>query len=217
MKPKIFITADDSKTLFSPAFGEHYHSVNGAFIESQHIFIQLGFLSVSKPEISILEIGYGTGLNAIFTFLENYEKKAIVNYHAIEKYPIDNKTFRELNYQSKLKLSDGQINLFVDNWDENLSVDNNFYLFKQQVDFEDFIPQKSYDLIYFDAFSPDVQPEMWSLKNIEKILTCLSTGGVFVTYSSRGDLKRNLRSCGMDVKRFPGPPGKRHVLRATKH
>lgn len=216
MKSRIFVTADNSSTLFSEDFGEHYHSINGALTESKHIFINLGFLSIEKPQISILEIGYGTGLNAILTFLENADRQIEIKYHGIEKYPINQNTFFGLNYHNSLNISKQQMSLFVNNWDQIICVDNKFELFKQCVDFDEFIPNKTYDIIYFDAFSPETQPEMWKVENLEKILTCLLTGGVFVTYCSRGDLKRNLRYLGMDVKRFSGPPGKRHVLRATK-
>ena len=121
-----------------------------------------------------------------------------------------------MNYSQIFSIEKEILGQFFVDWNQKILVGNNLELFKHSIDFNEFNPSEKYDLIYFDAFSPDVQPEMWTLENLKKILTSLSTGGVFVTYCSRGELKRNLRTLGMDVKRFPGPPGKRHVIRATK-
>ncbi|MDY0140286.1 MAG: tRNA (5-methylaminomethyl-2-thiouridine)(34)-methyltransferase MnmD [Bacteroidales bacterium] len=217
MKPEIYLTTDGSKTLYSKEFDEHYHSKNGAFTESQHIFINLGFKTIEKPEVNILEIGYGTGLNAIMTYKSNELNPKKVFYHGIEKFPISSETFKNMGYIEYFDLTSREIKIFSEDWDKPLKISQNFKLLKQNTDFIKFTPQRSYDLIYFDAFSPDTQPEMWTYENLKKILTKLSTDGVFVTYCSRGDLKRNLRTLGMNLKRFSGPPGKRHVIRASKH
>lgn len=209
-------TKDGSKTIFSPVFNEHYHSVNGAYTETMHIFVGLGYKSIRHENINILEIGYGTGLNAICTYLENQNSEKKILYHGIEKYPLDMTVLDGLNYSEICKVEEFILEPFFKDWDKRIEIDENFTLFKQSIDIRQFVPCQKYDLIYFDAFSPDVQPEMWSFENLKKILTALSTGGVFVTYCSRGDLKRNLRALGMEVKRFSGPPGKRHVIRATK-
>jgi len=209
-------TQDGSKTIFSPNFNEHYHSINGAFTETMHIFVGLGYNSIPLKNINILEIGYGTGLNAICTYLENVNSGKQIFYHGIEKYPLDMKVLNSLNYSEICKVEEHALGPFFKEWNKRVKIDEYFTLYKQVIDFQQFKPEQRYDLIYFDAFSPDVQPEMWSFENLEKILTALSTGGVFVTYCSRGDLKRSLRALGMEVKRFSGPPGKRHVIRATK-
>ena len=121
-----------------------------------------------------------------------------------------------MGYIEYFDLTNQNIKIFSEDWNKPLNISPNFKLLKQNIDFNNFVPQKAYDLIYFDAFSPDTQAKMWSYENLKKILTKLSTDGVFVTYCSRGDLKRNLRALGMNIKRHSGPPGKRHVIRATK-
>ncbi len=214
---KVALTKDGSRTLISSKFNEYYHSINGAYTETKHIFINLGFNTIDKEKINILEIGYGTGLNAMCTFLMNIERKRSVFYHGIEKFPLDRKIIEELEYSSICPINKDQMSLFSIEWDKKVAIDSRFELFKQLIDIADFKSDIEYDLIYFDAFSPDIQPEMWSFENLKKILTVLSTDGVFVTYCSRGVLKSRLRDLGMKVKRFPGPPGKRHVVRATKH
>ncbi len=217
MEPETYLTLDGSKTLYSKEFDEHYHSKNGAFTESQHIFINLGFQSMHKSEINILEIGYGTGLNAIMTYKFNELNPKKVFYHGIEISPISTNIFKNMGYIEHFNLTDQEAEIFSKAWNKPHTINPNFKLLKQNIDFINFTPQNTYDLIYFDAFSPDTQPEMWTQENLKKILTKLSTDGVFVTYCSRGDLKRTLRSLGMRLKRFSGPPGKRHVIQATKH
>ena len=139
-----------------------------------------------------------------------------VFYHGIEKFPLTINELSNLDYSRICNIEEKFLDDFFLNWDMQVTIGNRFELLKQCIDFNEFIPNQTYNLIYFDAFSPDTQLEMWSYENIKKIVASLSIGGVFVTYCSRGDLKRNLRALGMEVKRFPGPPGKRHVLRATK-
>ncbi|MDD2634173.1 MAG: tRNA (5-methylaminomethyl-2-thiouridine)(34)-methyltransferase MnmD [Bacteroidales bacterium] len=217
MNLETYLTLDGSKTLYSKKFQEHYHSKNGAFTESQHIFIDLGFKFIEKPKINILEIGYGTGLNAIMTYKTNEKNPKKVLYHGIEKFPITNETFKDMGYIEYFNLTAQESIMFSKDWDKSLKISQNFKLLKQNVDFLNFIPKINYDLIYFDAFSPDTQAEMWTYEQLQKIINRLSVNGVFVTYCSRGDLKRNLRSLGMDLKRFSGPPGKRHIVRAIKH
>lgn len=219
MNTEIISTGDGSCTLRNEYFGETYHSINGAVAESMHIFINLGLRSFCKQNISILEIGYGTGLNAILTFIENQSLGNIIFYHGIEKFPIDKETF--LPFVSHTpdifsKLDDNRAIKFCEDWNSEIEISPTFHLLKQNIDFENFVPNRKYDLIYFDAFSPETQPEMWTLENLQKIINNLAPDGIFVTYCCKGILKQNLRSLGMIVKRMQGPKGKRHVIRATK-
>ena len=209
-------TKDGSVTLYSEEFDEHYHSVNGAYTESEHIFVNLGFNTVDKKNISILEIGYGTGLNAMLTYVENLNRHKLVFYLGIDMRPTNTDLFSELLYAESYGIEKEKSLKFCENWNEIILISEMFQLHKENVDFYDFNPNVFYDLIYFDAFSSESQPDMWSFDNLKKIIDSLTVGGVFVTYSSKGVLKQNLRELGMEVKRFPGPPGKRHVVRAIK-
>ena len=219
MNTEIIHTSDGSCTLRNECFGETYHSINGAVAESMHIFINLGLRNFSNRNISILEIGYGTGLNAMLTFIENLPLGNTIFYHGIEKFPIGTETFMQFvkhtPYISE-KLDDKIATKFCDNWDSEMEISQNFKLLKQKIDFEAFSPALKYDLIYFDAFSPDTQPERWTMENLRKIINNLTDNGIFVTYCCKGILKQNLRNLGMNVRRMPGPKGKRHVIRATK-
>ncbi|MBR6068025.1 MAG: tRNA (5-methylaminomethyl-2-thiouridine)(34)-methyltransferase MnmD [Bacteroidales bacterium] len=220
MNTEIISTGDGSCTLRNEYFGETYHSINGAVAESMHIFINLGLKSFSKQNISILEIGYGTGLNAMLTYIENQSLGNTIFYHGIEKFPIDKETFLPFVRQTPnifSKLDDDTAIKFCDNWNSEIEISPIFQLLKQNIDFESFVPNRKYDLIYFDAFSPETQPEMWTLVNLRKIINNLAPDGIFVTYCCKGILKQNLRALDLIVKRMPGPKGKRHVIRATKN
>ena len=220
MNTEIISTGDGSCTLRNEYFGETYHSINGAVAESMHIFINLGLKSFSNQNISILEIGYGTGLNAMLTLIENQSLGNTIFYHGIEKFPINKDAF--LSFVSHTPYASAKLDTdtsmkFCEGWDSEIEISPKFKLLKQNIDFESFSPARKYDIIYFDAFSPDTQPEMWTLENLQKIINNLVDDGIFVTYCCKGILKQNLRSLGMNVKRMQGPKGKRHVIRATKN
>ena len=219
MNAEIIDTADGSCTLRNEFFGETYHSINGAVSESMHIFINLGLKHFNNSEISILEIGYGTGLNAMLTYTENQALGNTIFYHGIEKFPIDKEKFSSfLSHTPGIytKIDNNTAMKFYNEWDSEIEISPEFKLLKQKIDFEAFTPTRKYDIIYFDAFSPDTQPEMWTMENLRKIINNLNDNGIFVTYCCKGILKQNLRNLGMNVKRMPGPKGKRHVIRATK-
>ena len=219
MITEIISTGDGSCTLRNEYFGETYHSINGAVAESMHIFINLGLKSFCNRNINILEIGYGTGLNALLTFIENQSLNNKIFYHGIEKFPINKEAFLSfVNHTPDIsqKLDIDTAMKFCEGWNSEIEICPNFKLLKHQTDFKDFSPTRKYDIIYFDAFSPDTQPEMWTLENLGKIINNLVDDGIFVTYCCKGILKQNLRSLGMNVKRIQGPKGKRHVIRATK-
>lgn len=215
---EIILTEDGSHTLFVREMNEHYHSIHGAIRESQHIFISLGFDVCRAEPLSILEVGFGTGLNAFLTLLQSIKNSRKVHYTSLEKYPLAKETTDQLNYHTFFGDKTKELFDLIHSapWNTNVSISNNFTLNKVETDLTKSIPPGDYDLIYFDAFGPDKQPEMWSKDVICKIAGYTKENGLFVTYSAKGELKRNLRACGFDVSLLPGPPGKRQIIRAGK-
>lgn len=215
MNPKIIITADNSPTLYLPELDEHYHSINGALQESLHVFINAGLKQLSKNNINILEVGFGTGLNAVLTFNEILSSNKKVFYHGIEKYPLKDEIINNLSKETLFN-SDVFLNIHNSKWEQEVEILENFTLFKQKVDLKYFIPLKKYDLIYFDAFSPDKQSELWTENIFFKLYQATKQNGILVTYSSKGIVKQALRKVGYEVKRLKGPSGKRHMVKAIK-
>ena len=214
-------TADGSHTLFVPELNETYHSIHGAIQESQHVFIKNGLHYFNNKEtISILEIGFGTGLNALLTLLATESSSQMVNYVSLEKFPLPNELVQQLNYPTQLKIKATQTALFNHlhscKWNTNTPISENFNLLKIEDDLADFQTTTTFDLIYFDAFGPKDQPELWTKAIFQKLYNALKPNGILVTYCSKGIVKQALRSVGFTVKRLPGPPSKRHVLRVTK-
>lgn len=212
------ITADGSATLFTSQYRAHYHSLNGALQESLHIFINAGFNYIKKPEIKVLEVGYGTGLNALLTAIEADKRRVKTIYHGIDKHPLTSKLIDQLNYQSNL---DNQGGLFLEKiksapWNEIFLVNSFFTILKIDADIIKYDIPESFDVIYFDAFAPDDQPEIWQPEVFKKLFSCLHPNGILVTYCSKGIVKRTLRDTGFSVERLSGPPGKRHMIRAIK-
>lgn len=212
-------TSDGSHTLYSTDFQEHYHSINGAINESTHVFINAGIKTCNKTHINIFEVGFGTGLNTLLTYIYALQNNLTINYHAIELYPIDHKILEKLNYSEIINpdFKNTFENIHKSPWNNNSMINSNFYLTKIQADFCKYELRDNVDLVYFDAFSPETQPELWSLENFHKIYSALNPGGFLVTYSSKGLVKQNLRNAGFDVKRLKGPVGKHHMIRATKY
>ncbi len=194
--------------------------MNGALIESQHIFINSGFkyLSDTLKQISILEVGLGTGLNAALTANESLISGVETFYTALELYPITEKQIKDLNYSQILnsEVAECWSKIMLAEWNSSVEINQSFRISKLNDDFTKWIPTKNFNLIYFDAFAPDDQPEMWSVEMFQKLYSSLSIGGVLVTYSSKGIVKQALRAAGFKVERLAGPPGKRHILRAVK-
>ena len=216
--PEIRITADGSHTLFVPGMNEHYHSHFGALTESRHIFINAGLASLKGDSAAVIEAGFGTGLNALLTAIYAEEHKIKVSYTSLEKYPLDPSIIRQLNYGSLTGVHGN--NLFgaihAAPWGEVSQVTEWFTLHKIMTDLTAEGPEGLYDIVYFDAFGPDKQPEMWSEEVMQRIAAVTHTGSVFVTYSAKGTLKRTLRSLGFEVNLLPGPPGKRVITRAVR-
>ena len=218
MQPKLTKTLDGSYTLYVPEIDEHYHSINGAIQESNHIFINAGLKKCAKDTIHVLEVGFGTGLNAFLTMLEAEKSAKNILFTTIELYPIDENKVKSLNYAEQIltaKSSDFE-KLHTANWDEKVQLTTHFTLEKIQADFTkyDFCEEK-FDVIYFDAFSPEKQPEMWS-ENIFSNLYNASNNAILTTYCSKGMVRRAMQKAGFWVERIPGPPGKREMIRCIK-
>ena len=218
MRMTIIKTFDGSHTLYVPELDEHYHSIHGAVKESEYVFIRNGFEYCKSKSLVIFETGFGTGLNVLLTALRSAESNIKVLYYSIEKYPLSRKIVDNLNYPEYIGGNSADIfgSIHSCSWGTVNKIYKDFSLFKIKGDMATFIPDFQVDLIYFDAFGPDKQPEMWSSEIFSTISGITHTGSLFVTYSSKGAVKRNLRTAGFSTELLPGPPGKRHILRATK-
>jgi tRNA U34 5-methylaminomethyl-2-thiouridine-forming methyltransferase MnmC len=220
MEIELQTTADGSHTLFVPELNEHYHSTFGAIQESRHVFVESGFrhLLLQKKPINLLEVGFGTGLNALLTLLEKDDIN--VNYTAIEAFPPDRQLISQLNYHQQVNSPDATriFRLMHDcGWGEFQEITDGFCLKKILGKIEEIeLTANTFDLVYFDAFAPDVQPQLWTAGIFSKLHRAMTADGVLVTYSSKGLVKRNLTEAGFTIERLPGPPGKRHMLRASK-
>ncbi len=221
MKREVIITADGSSTIHLPDWNEHYHSKHGAIQESYHVFIKMGFFYYLKKyqpaSLNILEIGFGTGLNAFITLLESNNVNTKIEYNGIEAYPITNSELEQLNYTLKLKASKDYFKkIHSIDWELTSKITNNFKLVKRKQFFKDIKDKNTYQLIYFDAFGARVQPELWTEEIFTTMFQALTNHGILVTYSAKGSVRRALQTVGFTVERLPGPPGKREMLRATK-
>lgn len=224
MKREIIKTGDGSATIFIPEWNEHYHSKHGALQEAYHVFIRSGldFYRSRFPaagEISILEIGFGTGLNALITLLETHADKTKLCYTGIEAYPVSNEELKELDYAALFSQAEAQTffeRMHQAAWEKPVEIAPGFELLKQQLFFSEIADVASYDLIYFDAFGPRVQPELWTEEIFAGMYAALKKEGVLVTYSAKGSVRRAMEAVGFRVERLPGPPGKREMLRAVK-
>ncbi|MDR2938655.1 MAG: tRNA (5-methylaminomethyl-2-thiouridine)(34)-methyltransferase MnmD [Prevotellaceae bacterium] len=213
---QILTTNDGSHTIINEQFNETYHSERGAILESRHVFIEAGFQQVQKSQVAVFEVGFGTGLNAWLTLLEAEKTGQHVYYESIELYPIELSTSNALNF-STLTGSDFQRFplLHLSEWNKPVAISPHFTLHKVNVNLLNYNPQQNFDVVYFDAFSPDTQPELWSKEVFDKIYKSLNNNGLLTTYSSKGLVKQNLRAAGFTVQRLQGAGGKRHMLRAT--
>ena len=219
MKREIIKTDDGSTTIFLPDLEEHYHSKHGAIQEAYHVFIKAGFDLFPKQDISILEIGFGTGLNAFITYLEAEKNNQNIDYVGVEAYPVLTKEALLMNYVSELKV-DNKAAVFKKmheiDWEINNQIDANFCLTKRKQFFNDIVDENKFDLIYFDAFGYRIQPDLWSTEIFQKMYNALKKNGVLVTYAARGVVKRSMIEVGFTVEKLPGAPGKREMFRARK-
>jgi tRNA U34 5-methylaminomethyl-2-thiouridine-forming methyltransferase MnmC len=220
MKREIIITDDGSTTIRIPEWDENYHSTHGAIQEAKHVFIKNGLdLFQCQDSISILEIGFGTGLNAFITFLETLNKEK-VNYVGVEAYPISLEEIAQMNYVSQLD-SEMYQEIFDKmhscDWESQGTITKNFILTKRKQFFQDIEDKNQFDLIYFDAFGFPLQPELWSEAIFKKMYVALLPKGTLVTYACRSSIKNAMLSVGFSIEKLPGAPGKREMLRATKN
>ena len=219
MKREIIITSDGSTTIQLPDWNEQYHSKHGAIQEAYHVFLDSGFFKIDLQEIAVLEIGFGTGLNAFITFLEARKLQKKINYVGVEAYPISVEEFQKLNYVTELKAVECQTvfdEMHGVSWEEEHSISKDFQLLKRKQFFQDIHDAAAFDLIYFDAFGAQNQPELWTEEIFAKMYKAIKDNGILVTYSAKGSVRRAMQSVGFTVERLPGPPGKREMLRATK-
>ena len=245
MKRKIITTADGSSTIQIEEWNEQYHSVHGAIQEANHVYIEHGLLfrfqqnhektlldiaeiesnaqaeqnrnSSKLKTLNVLEIGFGTGLNAILTFLKSQELGQPINYIGVEAFPVSSEELAQLNYIEQLNIDLTLFDTFHNRkWEEIQNITEGFTLQKQQKFFKDISEINTYDLIYFDAFGPRVQPELWTEDIFKTMFNSMKSNGVLTTYSAKGSVRRAMQTVGFEVERVPGPPGKREMLRAIK-
>ncbi len=203
-------TADGSFTLFIPEVEETYHSKHGAVQESMHVFIENGLKACNKEATRILEVGLGTGLNASLTL---QHAKGMVSYCALEPYPLSKEILEELSANKSDQL---EMKFHLSAPNEWISIHEQFSFARMEVGLEAFQSEEKFDLIYYDAFGPRVEPGLWTLERMQQCYDLLNEGGVFVTYCAKGEVRRNLQAAGFVVERLAGPPGKREMLRAKR-
>jgi tRNA U34 5-methylaminomethyl-2-thiouridine-forming methyltransferase MnmC len=219
---KIVITADGSDTVSIPALNVTYHSMHGALQESKHVFVEAGLKSLISAEavqLNIFEVGFGTGLNALLTIIEAEKLQREIHYETVEPFPLESNEARSLNYCKQLVREDIQPVfelLHQCEWETKIKITANFRFKKSRSNLLNFETADTFKLIYFDAFAPNAQPELWTKEVFEKMFAMLAPGGVLVTYCSKGDVRRAMQAAGFNVEKLPGPKGKREIIRATK-
>jgi tRNA U34 5-methylaminomethyl-2-thiouridine-forming methyltransferase MnmC len=220
MEKVFMITEDGSQTIYLPAMDEHYHSVHGAIQESLHIYIEQGLLQTTNKVLSVLEIGFGTGLNAYLTYCFTQNKDISIEYSSLEKYPLNQQEYSQLNYPDSIFPEHRLIfnQMHQAEWDTIISISERFKLEKIHADLLTFefneIPQ--FDLVYYDAFGPGKQPEMWTENILHKVAASVKPDGILVTYCAKGTVRRALSDAGFTMERIPGPKGKKEILRGKK-
>jgi tRNA U34 5-methylaminomethyl-2-thiouridine-forming methyltransferase MnmC len=219
--PDLIMTQDGSYTLYSKEHEVTYHSRYGAIQESNHVFIHSGLLPHLKKQdkISILELGFGTGLNVLLTWKNIVDIDTVhVDYHSFDVYPLPEDLLNACVYEDHLKIPTSiSKNILTSDWDKLIEVDSRFKLTKHNKDIlEETLTDNYFDIVYFDAFSPESQPELWSASLFEKIYESMTGQAVLVTYCAKGEVKRILKKIGFTLESLPGPPGKREMTRATK-
>ncbi len=224
MERKIILTNDGSHSISIPEMNVTYHSVHGAIQESMHVFIEAGLKNSGLLDLigvhTILEVGFGTGLNALLSLLEADKYKNRLYYTAIELFPLDEKAIHQLNYCSQLDQPQYQQRfekMHQCGWEEMYEITEFFRLTKLKTNLVDFNwKEEQFNIVYFDSFAPASQPELWTKEIFEKLYHAMTPGGILVTYCSKGDVRRAMQSAGFTVEKIPGPPGKREMLRAGK-
>lgn len=217
MKKKLIVTRDGSHSFFVPDLEEVYHSRHGAINEAKHVFIKNGVCCSSKKNIRILEIGFGTGLNALLTKLHADKNKIQIFYNALELFPLEKKEYCKLNFTKKIGVEKKELlNLHKAPFEKRIRMSDYFILLKNHQDVLNFTATEQFDIIYFDAFAPDKQPELWGKKIFFRMYESLKRNGCIVTYCAKGIIKRRLKLIGFDIEVLVGPPGKKEMIRANK-
>jgi tRNA U34 5-methylaminomethyl-2-thiouridine-forming methyltransferase MnmC len=218
---EIIPTKDGSHTLRNTLLNETYHSIYGAIQESTHVFINNGLEycvhSGNKKALTILEVGFGTGLNAFLTLRKSIELNIEVEYISIEPFPVPEAIWKELNYAQGAEDKQRFIQLHQSPWNILTEINSHFHL--QKIDkpiLQVALPKLKFDLVYFDAFAPEKQPDMWTIQVYQHLVDAMKPGGILITYCAKGQVKRDLKSIGLQVEALPGPPGKREMTRAMK-
>lgn len=218
--PELVKTNDGSDTLFVKELGEHYHSTFGSVQESMHIFIEAGLRKCDQPSINIFEVGFGTGLNAYLTVLESIKTSQSIRYITIEKYPIPEELWSVINYPDIIPEGNPLLFRMIHEakWNEEVKITDHFSILKLSADLTDvdYSGLHLFDLIYFDAFSPEKQPDLWKTTVFSKLASHCLPMAKLVTYCAKGVVRRSLIEAGFTTERIPGPPGKREILRGTK-
>lgn len=222
MNRKVVKTADGSDTISVDELGVSYHSKHGAIQESIHVFIEAGlaFYKTQMPDkqpVRVFEMGLGTGLNALLTCQYAHKNSVNISYTAVEQYPVTKEEVSVLNYSSLLQ-DDTNIltNIHASEWENATGISDTFSFKKVYTSLQEYVPDEQYDIIYYDAFAPNAQPELWTTDIFSKLYSMMSDNAILATYCSKGDVRRAMVSVGFDVQKIPGPPGKREMLRATK-
>jgi len=219
MQRNLILTSDGSHSISVPDMNVTYHSIHGAIRESMHVFIEAGLRSdhlVKSDQCSILEVGFGTGLNALLTAIEAEKTRNSIYYVALEPFPLDEEQVQSLNYCQWLgrkNLQNDFIRMHQCEWNRGLAVTEYLLMHKSNHTLQSFDHKTKFDLIYFDAFAPNVQPELWTKEIFEKMFALLEPEGVLVTYCSKGDVRRAMQAAGFIVEKLPGPKGKREIVR----
>ncbi len=218
MEHKLLITKDKSNTIYSYNFDDIYHSKHGAINEAHHVFIKNGLLSDTKNKKKILEIGFGSGLNAMLTLIEAEKKLMKVNYHAVELYPLNKNILDKLNFCSLIDVNSKIFEKLHQNWNKSLKINNYFTITKYHTSVETYVSKNNkYDIVYFDAFSPSKQSEIWEENILKKMYDLLKKDGFLVTYCAKGIIKRRMKKIGFNLLTLDGPPGKREMIKAKKN
>lgn len=222
-KVELITTSDGSHSLYLPEMNETYHSSHGALTESKHVFIRAGLKHYRGKykinNIRVLEIGFGTGLNALLALRYALDEDLNTHFTTLEPYPLEEAVYSGLNYVSLLsdKLAEQQfLSLHQADWNTEVVMNDRFTLEKKEERLEDFSDNSKFDLVFFDAFAPSKQAELWTYGILEKTVGLMAPSAVLVTYCARGQFKRDLAALGLEVETLPGPPGKKEMVRATR-
>lgn len=223
MERKIIVTADGSHSISIPEMNVTYHSIHGAIQESIHVFIKAGLIKVLEQpsvqdDLKILDIGFGTGLNALLTLIAIEETDVTVHYETIEPFPLDNDIVKKLNYCEILQRSDLQTKFeLMHSSEDEIEITDRFIFKRSNTQLKKFRTHELKNLIYFDMFDPKAQADLWTKEIFEKMFSMIAPEGILVTYSSKGEVRRAMRSAGFQVEKIPGPPGKKEIVRAIKN